>query len=217
MAVLSRRARRIRWLTVLSLCLVLVAALACPRAGRFLVVEDAFAHAEVAVVLSGGAVVRALAAADLYKSKRVDRIVVIPDPPEAGRDQLIALGLLDPSLPPIAQRILAASGVPASQILFLSGPVDGTITEAFRIREFFGDQVPRSLVVVTSKFASRRARCIFRRVFARSPAVVLSYPSPYDPFEADRWWSQPRNALTVVMEYQKFVSNALTLAFAISK
>ncbi len=202
-------------LALLLLVLLVVAALAVvavPRAGRFLLAEEPVPHADVAVVLSGGAVIRALAAADLYRQHRIDRILVIPDPPEPGRDRLVQLGLVDPKQPPWPQRILTASGVPADRIASLPYPIDGTINEARAVREFFGDHPPKTLVIVTSEFASRRARWIFRRVFRDQPVTVLSEPSHYDMFQTDRWWAQPRNALMVLTEYEKFASNALTLA-----
>jgi uncharacterized SAM-binding protein YcdF (DUF218 family) len=194
--------------------LVLGGALAVfvPRAGALLVVEDSFQSAELAVVLSGGPVPRALAAADLFKQRRVERILVIPEPPDPARPELVRLGLVDAGEPPISARILAASGVPKDRITFLPEPADGTITEAQRVREFLRDRRPASLVIVTSKFATRRARFIFSHILGADNIQVLAYPSRLDPFEPRRWWAQPRNALTVVMEYQKLVSNALTLA-----
>ena len=189
-------------------------AVGAPKAGRALVVEDPFDRADTAVVLSGSPVVRSLAAAQLYRAGRIGEILVIPEPPEPGREKLIKLRLVDPSLPPMSSRILLASGVPASKIRFLPSPVDGTINEARRVRAFLAGRYPATLVIVTSKFAARRARFIFRRILAPQHVRVLAYPSPDDPFEPDRWWTQPRNALTVVTEYQKLLSNGLTLLLA---
>lgn len=193
-----------------------------PRAGAFLVVEDPFSHADVALVLSGLPVSRAFAARDLYRQGRVEEIWVIPEPAnkiegEVVSNQvtgeLVQLGLLDPGLPQWSTRILAATGVPAARIVMLPEPANGTIVEARRIRAFLRSRPPRSMVLITSQSASRRARMIFRRVLRSTPVQIFSYPTPYDTFQADRWWVQPRNALTVVTEYQKLLTNALTLAF----
>lgn len=183
-----------------------------PRAGAFLVVEDPFSHADIALILSGDPVRRSLAARDLYRQGRVGEILVIPDPPDTAREELVALRLVDPNLPSWPERILAASGVPRSDITLLPEPVDGTIREAQRVRAFLKDHPPTSIVIITSKFASRRARFIFRHVLKGTVNEVWCFPSPYDTFRPDRWWTQPRNALFVVMEYQKFLANALTLA-----
>ncbi|MBI3321304.1 MAG: YdcF family protein [Candidatus Omnitrophica bacterium] len=205
---MSRRGRA-------GLLLVLVSALggaACvPFAGTWLVAEDAFDHADAALILSGNPIERALAARDLYREGRVDRIFVIPEPAPPWNAELARLGLLEADRRPWTQRILLASGVPQEKMVFLTEPADGTIVEARQMRRFLKDQFPRQLVIVTSASASRRARYIFRRVLKGKPVVVLSYPSRYGPFRAQRWWSQPRNALSVVMEYQKFLMNVLEL------
>ena len=182
-----------------------------PFAGKWLVAEDAFTHADVAVVLSGNPVQRSLAARDLYRQGKIDSILIIPEPPSPYQDELEKLGLFERSEKSWSERILIASGVPASRIAFLPEPADGTITEARHLVGFFRGRFPNDLVIVTSKFSSRRARFIFRRLLNPLHVKVLCYPSPYDEFQSARWWAQPRNALTVVMEYQKFLANAFIL------
>ena len=193
-----------------------------PRAGAFLVVEDRFTHADVALVLSGLPVSRAFAARDLYRQGRVEEIWVIPEPAEKIEGEVVSdrvmrellrLGLLDPGFPQWSTRILAATGVPRARIVVLPEPANGTIVEACRIRALLRSHPPRSMVLITSRSASRRARMIFRHVLGHSDVQIFSYPTPYDTFQADRWWTQPRNALTVVTEYQKLLANALALTF----
>jgi len=193
--------------------LVALSALAwyLPRAGRVLVVEDAFDHAELVVVLSGQPAERSLAARDLYRAGRLDAVLIIPEPKDRTWRELVALKLEDP-VHPVSERILAASKVPAGRITFLSEPADGTINEARAVRAFLHGRRPKPLVLITSKSGSRRARMIFRRVLGPDGVEVLSSPTPYDSFDPERWWRSPRNALAVVMEHQKFLVNALALA-----
>jgi len=192
---------------------VLGGVLLVPRAGRFVVHDEPFAYADTAVVLSGDPIRRALAARDLYRQGRVGEILLIPEPRDRAEEELLKLGLPAPSL--LAERILAASGVPPSRIAFLPGPADGTIVEAHRVREFLDGRLTARLVVITSKYASRRACFIFHRVLR--DVDIICAPTPYDPFERERWWTQPRNALFVVMEYQKFLVNALTLMLGLDR
>lgn len=186
------------------------------QAGNFLVVEDRFPYAQMAVVLSGAPVPRTLAVRDLYTQGKVGEILVIPEPKGLADEELVKLGLLDPTLAPISERILIASSVPKSKIHFLPGPVDGTVAEARQVHRFLRGRVPKSLALVTSKYASRRSRTIFRHLFRKEKTAVFSFPTPYDPFQPDRWWSQPRSALNVAMEYSKFLVNwfMLSLGFA---
>lgn len=203
------------WTGISLLVSILGGVLLFPRAGQFIVAEDQFAFADTALVLSGEPVSRALAARDLYRQGRIGKILVLPEPFNPVTEQLVKLGLADLNLPPISERILVASGVPQEKIFFLPEPADGTIVEAQRVRRFFDGQSPQRLAVITSKFASRRACFIFRQVL-RNMEIYCS-PSPYDPFDPDRWWSKPRSALVVVMEYQKFLANAFTLAFGLQR
>jgi uncharacterized SAM-binding protein YcdF (DUF218 family) len=63
----------------------------------------------------------------------------------------------------------------------------------------------RSLIVVTSRAHSRRARLMLRQ--ALRPAVeVAVYPSPYDFFPTARWWRLRTAAKTVLSEYQKLAN-----------
>lgn len=180
--------------------------------GNFIVASDAFVEADVAVVLSGGEEVRTLAARDLYRSGRVRRIVLISEPP---RDpiieaELVALGVVVPSEIPFAERILVASGVPRSAFEFVPEPQDGTINEARAVKRFLAAKPAKRVAIVTSKFASRRACLIFLIVL--DGREVYCAPSPHDPFRPGGWWRHPRNALNVVMEYQKLAANLVMLA-----
>ena len=206
---------------LVSLCIgVALAGWGFLHAGDFLVVDDRFTHADVAVVLSGLPTSRALAARDLYRQGRVDRILVIPEPltkiegeviTEEARQELIHLGLIEAHPSQWAERILLSSGVPPSKIEWIARPANGTIVEAHLVRARFKDRMPSSIVLITSKSALRRARFIFRHVFKPDRVRIFCSPPPSDPFEPHRWWSQPRQALTVLTEYEKLLANALTL------
>lgn len=210
-----------RLVLVLIAALLLAICLFIPHAGSWLVVEDPLTRAEVAVVLSGLPTSRALAARDLYRQGLVETIWVIPEPinkiegelvNDEVFDELVRAKLVDPSTAQWAQRILVSMGIPKDHIVILPKPAQGTINEAHWVREAFKDRLPKRLVLITSKSASRRARYIFRDVFKHDDVDILSSPTPYDPFDAARWWAQPRHALTVVTEYEKLLINVLTLA-----
>lgn len=201
-------------LALVVVVLMVLGGVAVAAGGRFLVASDTFAAADIAVVLSGGQTPRTLAARDLYRDGRVRHIVIIPEPPNDPllEKELLALRLIDPTLPPIGERILVASGVPRSAFEFLAEPADGTINEARLVKRFLAGRPARRVAVVTSKFASRRACLIFRRML--EGREVYCAPTPYDPFEPRGWWRQPRNALYVVMEYQKLAANLVSLTLA---
>jgi uncharacterized SAM-binding protein YcdF (DUF218 family) len=213
----SRKRSWKRRLALAALAVVLfmaLAGLAVGAGGRFLVESDTFSDADIVVVLSGGQTLRTLTARDLYRAGRVRHILIIPEPPPdlEVKEELIKLGLVDPSEPAFSERILVASGIPRAAFEFLPEPADGTINEARGVRRFLADRPAKRIVVVTSKFASRRACLIFRRVL--DGREVYCAPSSYDRFDPRGWWRQPRDALSVVMEYQKLAANLVSLAFA---
>lgn len=217
----KRRRTFRRVVLVLLVALLLAIGLLVPHAGSWLVVQDPVSHAEAAVVLSGLPTSRAFAARDLYRQGIVERIWVIPEPVQKIEgemitdeifEELVRLRLVNPSADQWVRRLLTASGVPLEKIVLLPDPAHGTIQEARQLRQAFNGRPPKRLVLITSKSASRRARYIFRRVFQDDGVEILSSPTPYDPFEAGRWWAVPRNALTVLTEYEKLLINVLTLA-----
>lgn len=192
------------------LILIVLGAAFFPEAGNLLVVQDSFSHAEMAVLLSGNPVERALAVRDLYSQGRVTQALIIPEPPNRVEGELIKLGVLQAGLPPVTERILVASGVPRWKITFLQA-TDGTISEALEVQRYLRAAPSESVVIVTSRYSSRRARFIFRSILKNEKVKVYCFPSPYDPFEPNRWWSRARDALNVVMEYMKFIPNVVTL------
>ena len=215
MGSVSRGPRVVRFL-LLALLIGSALGLALPRAAAWLVVNDRVPHADLAIVLSGDPVRRTLAARDLFLAGTVDRILIIPEPPEdrSLETELARLGLIDPSAqkpPPWPARILAASGVPRDRFAFLSESVDGTINESRHVHQALAAAMPRSLAVVTGPLASRRAKFIFARRFAPERVRVFAVPTTYEPVQLARWWTKPRNALQVVTEYQKLLANALML------
>jgi uncharacterized SAM-binding protein YcdF (DUF218 family) len=181
-------------------------------AGALLVERGEVRDADLAVVLSGEPVTRALAARDLYRAGQVRAVLVIPEPRRAAlvEAELRRLGLEEIVRGRIAERILAAGGVSPEALAVLHSPADGTIVEARRVRAFLRERPARRIAVVTSTIASRRACFIFRRVL--DGVDVVCAPNPYDGFDRGRWWRQPRHALLVLMEYQKLVANSVMLA-----
>ena len=186
-------------------------ALAFMNAGRFLVAQDAFEHADMAVVLSGKPIERSLAARDLFRQGKIDRILIIPEPPRAVDTELVSLGLVNAGEPQWSERILAASGVPQDRFSFMISAANGTLEEAELVRKFAAGRPPFALVLITSPASSRRARFIFRRVLDPKQVTVYSYPASSDAFDAQRWWADPRSMLAVVTEYEKMLANAGTL------
>ncbi|MBM4195263.1 MAG: YdcF family protein [Gemmatimonadetes bacterium] len=190
----SRIVRARRWFGALVLGGVIALAVVAmlPQIGRMLVRSDDVRAADIGLVLSGEPVTRTEAARDLFQQRRIRRIVVFPEvPPD-----------------PVTMRILRTAGIPDAAITVLAEPAHGTIEEARRARDLFGGTA--GIVVITSKYASRRACFIFERI-VRNVRVICA-PTPYDRFNSDLWWRHhPALALT---QYGKFAGSMVMLAVA---
>jgi uncharacterized SAM-binding protein YcdF (DUF218 family) len=172
-------------------------------AGRVLVAADPLpATADAIVVLAGSIPDRTLEAADLYRAGRAPRVVVTRERPPRGEGRLRARGVHLPESDELTLKALHQLGVPAEAILVLRRRTYSTDSEAATIARWACAHRMRSVVVVTSRYHSRRARLILRQAFGPGIAVAV-HPSPYDGFAARRWWQDRRDAKTVLSEYEK--------------
>lgn len=171
-------------------------------AGRLLVVADPLpARADAIVVMAGSIADRVLEAADLYRSGVAPRVVVTRERLPRGEISLRARGVRLPESGEQTLAALDALGVPPSATVVLPPRTRSTDSEARTIAHWACARA-RSLVVVTSRYHSRRARLILRQALAPEIRLALR-PSRYDPFEATRWWNDRRDAKAVLSELEK--------------
>ncbi len=169
--------------------------------GRALIVEDQPAKAEVMVILGGSPAVRGMAAADYYQEGLAPLIFIC-------RGQLEQASLLgglrtdDTGDWGLTRRILASRGVPDSALVMDSAHADNTLEEAYRVKDFLDAKGAKSLILVTSRYHSRRAVMAMRHVLGED-INIISLPSKYDPFDPAHWWSRPADAKRAVLEFQK--------------
>jgi uncharacterized SAM-binding protein YcdF (DUF218 family) len=161
-------------------------------AGRFLIVEDTLAPADVIVVLSGGRRdERVRQAADLYRAGYAPRVLL------SGGEALSGLPTPD------VQRLQALkNGIPASALLFESASTS-TGEQAQHLRPILERLGVRGTIVVTSSFHTRRTRYLFRKAFAGSPVEIRVYPVHDDVYDPDGWWMREWDTEVTVLEYIK--------------
>jgi uncharacterized SAM-binding protein YcdF (DUF218 family) len=171
-------------------------------AGAYLLARDTPHPADAIVVLSGSVPDRMLAAVDLYDRHLAPRIILTREAPLPGIEALRARG--GRLLEHYEQNLSVARqlGVPESALTVLPPPVTSTWQEACVVVAYLRRQGIHSILLVTSKTHSRRARLTFRAV-AGGALEIAVYPSPYDPFEADDWWRQRGLVRRVLTEYAK--------------
>jgi uncharacterized SAM-binding protein YcdF (DUF218 family) len=193
-------------LVILALLLVSFSGPFMQSLGNYLVLEDSPQRADLIVVLAGSPAVRGVAAADYYNQELAPKIYLS----RGGLEQsnllvgLTGLDLTDTGNWGLTKDIMTAKGVPESAVTVDTQFVDSTLAEARRFDEYRKTSPVKKIILVTSRYHSRRAFQTFSHVLG--PDVeIISLPSQYDPFQADGWWGDRSSFKNVVLEYQKML------------
>lgn len=212
----SPRGRRVRnrldnallWLVNLAaLALILVGIYAVRRplltgAGKLLTVRDDLHRADAIVLLSGDLDTRPQEAARLYHKGFAPRIVLAreKDPPS------VQLGIW-PGNTRGDLMVLQRLGVPSAAVLVLPFPGGTTSTydEARAVREWAYSARPRSLIVVTSTFHTRRAHWLFHHQLGRLRVEILMDPVRGWQYDEHNWWQNEQGLIDYFEEYPKFI------------
>ena len=172
--------------------------------GRSLVADNLSATADVAVVLSTGVdyLPRLLQAAHLYREKRVNKILINGNRKTDAIRELEKQGFVPAcDWPENSLRILEMHGVPREEVWAVSAEdVFDTVSEAQTIKLFLQNNVVNSLIITTSKFHTRRALYIWRKVLGTDNNIYIS-AAVDDPFDPDSWWQDGRQVKQVMGEY----------------
>lgn len=172
--------------------------------GHSLIVDDPAANADVAVVLSTGVdyLPRLLQAAQLYKEKRVKKVLINGNRKTEAIRELERQGFVPECKWYVNKlRILEMYGVPREHVMLVSAEdVFDTVSEAQTIKPFLQKNNVNSVLITTSKFHTRRARYVWRKVLEREDGIYASAASG-DPFDPDGWWKDGRQVKQVMGEY----------------
>lgn len=167
-------------------------------AGRWLVREDAVGHADAILVLSGSMPYRAEEAARLYREGYAPEIWLTR--PVAPVREMKALGVEYIGEEEYNRRILEQASVPEASIHVLGGEIVNTQQEIEAASEEMQREGKNTILIVTSPEHTRRVRALWRILALKSEKAIVR-AAPEDPFDADHWWRNTRDALAVVREY----------------
>jgi uncharacterized SAM-binding protein YcdF (DUF218 family) len=201
--------RLIRWLIVFPILGVL-AYFGYPYLlrgmGHYLVTEDPLKHADAMVVLAGdGGVARTLEAVRLYQDGYAPRIVLTHQILPKGYEALARFGISAPEERDIQWMVLKGMRVPRAAVVQIQERANSTDEEMRILTRFIAQQGIRSIILVTSKSHSTRARKILNRM-AGARIAIVSRPTRYDSFDPDSWWRSRPDARDVFQEYAKLVN-----------
>jgi uncharacterized SAM-binding protein YcdF (DUF218 family) len=213
---ITARPRRVRrllvraGLVVLAL-LLLSAAWFVPRAGRYLIVEAPLEKSDAIIVLAGARAERWLESVDLFREGWAPRIVLSPGRTEEAEVRIRQMGVRFPSETELIRDAMVQMHVPAEAVLILSDEVDNTAQEASAAREMALKESWRRIIVVTSKYHTRRTAFAFEREVRGTGIRVLVRANRYDAAAPDRWWASRADFRFVTSELQKLLAYRLGL------
>jgi uncharacterized SAM-binding protein YcdF (DUF218 family) len=201
-----RRVRRIVLRTAAVVAALAIIAVLCflPFAGRYLLLEDPLDHSDAILVLAGARVERWLEAVDLFREGWAPRIVLSRGGYERADTLLQGMGLHYPDEAELARDLMVQMHVPAAAITLLPGARDNTAQEAEGLHKMATPEWQR-IIVVTSKYHTRRAGFAFRREFRNTTVQVIVRASRYDTATPARWWTARKDIRFVTAELQKLL------------
>ena len=205
---LSLRARTRLRRAALACCLLLVAAAAwfLVYGGRFLQHEDPLSHADAIFVLAGTRAQRWLEAADLYREGYAPTIVLSPGIVESAEFWLRARGIPFPTDAELARNAMVKMGIPSGAIVTPLENIDNTAAEGLLLRRLTREHHWTRVIIVTSKYHTRRAGFAFRRALDGTGLTIIVRASRYDDADPARWWHHRSDLRFVLLEWEKLVA-----------
>ena len=157
---------------------------------RFLIVRDRIEPVDMIIVISGDTNgERVDQAVDLFKQGYADKLLMSGGPLSW---KLTAASWM--------RKQAVAKGVPWRAIL-IEDRSESTRDNALFSLPIARKNKVRSLILVTSPTHSRRAKRVFKKVFAKEKIRVLSYPVLQSDFKVGRWWTRHEDTQAVMSEY----------------
>ena len=170
--------------------------------GTFLVYEDPLENADGIMILGGTMYERQLEAVDLYKGGWAPRLFVLREVSDWGEVELRNRGIEYLSVVDAQVDVMERLGVPRDRITILdranSTAQEADILSGVALREKF-----TTVIIVTSKQHTRRARLVMNRRMRDAGITVVVRASRYDRSNVDRWWTERSTLRFTLFEAQR--------------
>jgi uncharacterized SAM-binding protein YcdF (DUF218 family) len=169
-------------------------------AGTWLVVADPVEPARAVVVFGGQVPFRAMEAASVYNQNWAREVWVT----QLGlHNEDIALAKLGIERMPehyYSRQVLERLGVPSHAIRELPGRNVSTADEVRTVARELKAAGGGRVILITSKYHTRRVKTIWHTLVGARPEAIVRY-TPDDPFDADRWWRNTADVMSVSREW----------------
>lgn len=184
--------------------LLILVAVAAPRAGAWLVVADPLDRADAIIVLGGTMYERQLEAVDLFKEQWAPRIYLFREIADWGEVELIRRGVPFTRAVDVQIDAMLKLGVPRDAIHVLD-QANSTAEESVHVQALVARERYSRVIIVTSKQHTRRARLVMRRRLEPTGVGLIVRPSRYDRADVDRWWANRSTLRFTVFETQRLI------------
>jgi uncharacterized SAM-binding protein YcdF (DUF218 family) len=138
-------------------------------------------------------------------------MVISPGIVEQAEVELRARGIRYPAEADLVRDAMVQLGIPAGVITVLPTPVDNTADEGTQMRALALARGWTNIIVVTSKYHTRRTRFAFQREFRGTNVRIQVRGSRYDGASPDDWWKHRSDLRYVLSELQKLLAYRLGL------
>jgi uncharacterized SAM-binding protein YcdF (DUF218 family) len=202
-----KKPKKLYTTVIVILVVVALIRLSLPSLGNLLVAQDEPQPSDIIVLLMGSGPDRMLGAVELYQSGYADEILMVRNMVR-GYDLVVSQGVKIPHDTDIAKEVAVQLGVPEERIIVLPGDALSTQDEAIQVRKYLkGEPDIDSLIIVTSKSHSGRAKKIFVKAMSSidREIKILSCPTDYDDFNAEKWWKNREDLKRGALEYLKLI------------
>ena len=198
-------------LAALAAVLLVVAAVAAPRLGAWLVVEGPLQKADAIFVLGGTMFERPLEAVDLYHEGWAPRLLLMRQIADFGEAELEKRGVTFQREIDVQVDVITKLGVPRAAIEILP-PQNSTRDEADALLTAAVNNHWARVIVVTSKQHTRRAQLVIERRLAGTGSQVIMRASRYDRADVDGWWRHRSTLRFTLFESQRLIAYWLGIA-----
>lgn len=198
-------------LAALAALFLLLAALAAPRLGAWLVQIDPLQKADAIFVLGGTLFERPLEAVDLYHEGWAPRLLLMRQVADAGERELQRRGIPFQREVDVQVEVLTRLGVPRAAIEILDEQ-NSTRDEGIALRTVAVTRRWQRVIIVTSKQHTRRARLVMNRQLSGTGTQAIVRASRYDQADVDGWWRNRSTLRFTLFETQRLIAYWLRIA-----
>jgi uncharacterized SAM-binding protein YcdF (DUF218 family) len=191
--------------------LLILGIIALRGLGSFLVYEDPLEKADGIMILGGTMYERQLEAVDLYKDGWAPRLFILREVSDWGEAELVKRGVQYLSVADAQVDVMERLGVPRDRITILDR-ANSTAQEAVILRDVAAREKLSTVIIVTSKQHTRRARLVINRRMREIGVKVIVRASRYDRANVDRWWTERSTLRFTLFETQRLFGYWVGLA-----